>query len=174
MDLGAVIIAVAGVAGTLGGSFLTQRAAERARRRELELVRDQDELREYLLLRRTCYAELNRDARQFTTALNHHLHLLREGAVEEAHRDALDEAKRAHRDRYSTAQMIAPDDVLASASTVNQALNRVYGQVKRLERGEAEPGETMALAAQAQAEIWDLLRTMRTTMRRDLGVSASE
>ncbi|MFE5757548.1 hypothetical protein ACFQ7M_19355 [Streptomyces massasporeus] len=174
MDLGAVIIAVAGVAGTLGGSFLTQRAAERARRRELELVRDQDELREYLLLRRSCYAELNRDARQFTTALNHHLHLLREGAVEEAHRDALDEAKRAHRDRYSTAQMIAPDDVLACASPVNQALNRVYGQVKRLERGEPEPGETMATAAQAQAGIWDLLRTMRTTMRRDLGVSASE
>lgn len=70
--------------------------------------------------------------------------------------------------------MIAPDDVLACASTVNQALNRVYGQVKRLERGEPEPGETMATAVQALAEIWDLLRTMRTTMRRGLGVSASE
>ncbi|MFJ7342759.1 hypothetical protein ACIQU3_21000 [Streptomyces sp. NPDC101110] len=174
MDLSAVIIAVAGVAGTLGGSLLTQRAAERARHRELELVRDQEEVREYLLLRRTCYAELNRDARQFTTALNRHLHLLREDGVEEADKDALEEAKRAHRDRYSAAQMIAPDDVLACAGTVNQALNRVYGQVKRLERGEPEPGETMADAFHAQTEIWDMLRDMRTMMRRDLGVSAPE
>ncbi|MEW2611194.1 hypothetical protein AB0937_13475 [Streptomyces sp. NPDC047880] len=174
MDLSAVIIAVAGVAGTLGGSLLTQRAAERARRRELELVRDHEDVREYLLLRRTCYAELNRDARQFTTALNRHLHLLREGGVEEADKHALEEAKRAHRDRYSAAQMIAPDDVLARASTVNQALNKVYGQVKRMERGEPEPGETMADAFHAQAEIWDMLRAMRTMMRRDLGVSAPE
>ncbi|MFF9807788.1 hypothetical protein ACF1G5_22140 [Streptomyces coeruleorubidus] len=174
MDLGAVMIAVAGMAGTLGGALLTQRAAERAKRREIELVRDQEESRENLLLRRTCYAELNRDARQFTTALNHHLHAVRQGDVEEADRDALDEAKRNHRDRYSAAQMIAPDEVLARAGAVNQALNKVYGQVKRLERGEPEPGETAAAAAQAQAEIWDLLRAMRATMRRDLGVSPTE
>ncbi|GAA2247860.1 hypothetical protein [Streptomyces indiaensis] len=174
VDLSAVLIAVAGVAGTLGGSLLTQRAAERAKRRELELVRDQEDVREYLLLRRTCYAELNRDARQFTTALNRHLHLLRDGGVEEADKDALEEAKTAHRDRYSAAQMIAPDDVLARASTVNQALNKVYGQVKRLERGEPEQGETLTTAFQGQAEIWDMLRAMRALMRRDLGVSAPE
>lgn len=35
MDVGAVLIAVAGVAGTLGGALLTQRGAEKAKRREL-------------------------------------------------------------------------------------------------------------------------------------------
>ena len=120
MDLGSVIIAVAGVAGTLGGSFLTQRSSERAKRREIELLRDHEEVREALLLRRTCYVELNRDARQFTTALNHHLHVMRERGVEETDREALDDAKRAHRDKYSEAQMIAPDEVLLRASEVNQ------------------------------------------------------
>ncbi|MFB7189042.1 hypothetical protein ACFCZT_27835 [Streptomyces sp. NPDC056230] len=167
-----MIIAVAGMAGTLAGSFLSQRASERAKRREIELVRDHEEVRESLLLRRTCYVELNRDARQFTTALSQFLHVMQERRVEESDRTDLDEAKRAHRDTYSQAQMIVPDDVLVSASEVNKALNRVYGQVKRLEREEPEPGETMAAAFRAQAEVWDLLRALRTVMRRDLGVAS--
>ncbi|MFJ8311639.1 MULTISPECIES: hypothetical protein [unclassified Streptomyces] len=171
MDLSSAIIAVAGVAGTLGGALLTQRGSERAKRREIELVRDHEEIRENRSLRRTCYVELNRDARQFTTALNRHLHVMRERGVEDADSDALDEAKNAHRDRYSEAQMIAPDEVLMRASVVNQALNKVYGQVKRLERAAPGPGETMETAAQAQYEVWDMLRTMRTAMRHDLGVS---
>ncbi|MFB6990528.1 hypothetical protein [Streptomyces sp. NPDC056304] len=101
-----MIIAVAGVAGTLAGSFLSQRASERAKRREIELVRDHEEVRESLLLRRTCYVELNRDARQFTTALSQFLHVMQERRVEESDRTDLDEAKRAHRDTYSQAQMI--------------------------------------------------------------------
>ncbi|GHE78135.1 hypothetical protein GCM10018785_52950 [Streptomyces longispororuber] len=118
-----MLIAVAGVAGTLGGALLTQRGSERAKRLEMKLLQDHEEVRENRSLRRTCYVELNRDARQFTTALN------------------------------------------------RQALNTVYGQVKRLERGAPEPGETRETAAQAQYEIWEMLRTMRTAMRRDLGVS---
>ncbi|MFE4874326.1 hypothetical protein [Streptomyces sp. NPDC056682] len=169
-----MIIAVAGVAGTLGGSLLTQRGSERAKRREIELVRDHEEIRENHSLRRTCYVELNRDARQFTTALNRHLHTMRERGAEDADREALDEAKNAHRDRYSEAQMIAPEQVLTRASAVNQALSKVYGQVKRLERGAPEPGETMETVVQAQQEVWDMLRRMRTAMRHDLGVSQEE
>ncbi|GGR29147.1 hypothetical protein GCM10010497_34340 [Streptomyces cinereoruber] len=171
MDLGSVIIAVAGVAGTLGGTFLTQRASERARRREIALLRDQEEGRENLLLRRTCYVEFNRAARQFTTALNKHLHVMRERAVEESDVEALEQAKADHRDRHSEAQMIAPDAVLARMSRVNRALSGVYGQVKRLERGAPEPGETTATAARDQAEIWNLLQAMRAAMRHDLGVT---
>ncbi|MGW7066827.1 hypothetical protein ACWGII_15310 [Streptomyces sp. NPDC054855] len=166
-----MVIAVAGVAGTLGGALLTQRGSNRAKRLEIELVRDHEEVRENRALRRTCYVELNRDARQFTTALNRHLHVMKERGVEEAHVDALEQAKDAHRDRYSEAQMIAPEEVLVRASVVNQALNRVYGQVKRLERGAPEPGETMQTATESQFELWEMLRTMRTAMRHDLGVA---
>jgi hypothetical protein len=98
---------------------------------------------------------------------------MQERRVEQTDRAALDEAKKAHRDTYSQAQLIAPDDVLVSASEVNKALNSVYGQVKRLDREEPDPGETVAAAFRAQAEVWDLLRAMRTVMRRDLGVAAS-
>ena len=56
----------------------------------------------------------------------------------------------------------------------NQALNKVYGQVKCLERGAPGPGETMETAAQAQYEVWEMLRTMRTAMRQDLGVSRED
>ncbi|MET9887328.1 hypothetical protein ABZZ20_30165 [Streptomyces sp. NPDC006430] len=171
MELSSVIIAVAGVAGTLGGAVLTQRGSERAKRREIELVRGHEEIRENLSLRRSCYVELNRDARQFTTALNRHLHVMRERGVDDADTDALEAAKNAHRDQYSEAQMTAPDEVLARASAVNRALNKAYGQVKRLERGEPDPGETMETAARAQYEVWDLLRAMRAAMRHDLGVS---
>ncbi|MET8274679.1 hypothetical protein [Streptomyces sp. NPDC005096] len=136
MELSSVIIAVAGVAGTLGGSLLTQRGSERAKLREIELVREHEEIHESRSLRRTCYAELNRDARQFNTALNR--------------------------------------EVLMRASVVNQALNKVYGQVKRLERGAPGPGETTETAAQAQYEVWGMLRTMRTAMRHDLGVSRED
>lgn len=165
-----MLIAVAGVGGTLGGSLLTQRASERAKRREIELVSGQEEARENRSLRRTCFVELNREARQFTTALNRHLHVMRERDVAEPDRDMLEEAKRAHRDRYSEAQMIAPDEVLRRASAVNQALTAVYGQVKRLERGDPRQADAVEAAARAQDEIWDLLRAMRAEMRRDLGV----
>ncbi|MFJ2925633.1 hypothetical protein ACIPIU_11540 [Streptomyces massasporeus] len=94
--------------------------------------------------------------------------------MEDSDRDALEEAKNAHRDRYSEVQMLAPEGVLMRASVVNQALNRVYGQVKRLERGAPGSGETMETAAQAQYEVWGMLRTMRTAMRQDLGVPSEE
>ncbi|WP_329281443.1 hypothetical protein [Streptomyces sp. NBC_01451] len=174
MDLGSVIIAPAGVAGTFGGSLLSQRGSERAKLREMELARDHEEIRENRSLRRTCYAELNRAARQFNTALNRHLHLMRNRSAGDTDSDALEEAKNAHRDRYSELQMIAPEEILMRASVVNQALNKVYGQIKRLERGAPGPGETTETAARAQYEVWDVLRTMRTAMRHDLGVSHEE
>lgn len=172
VEIGAMVIAVAGVAGTLGGALLTQRGSERAKRREIELVRGHEEVRESLTLRRGCYATLNRDARQFTTALNRHLHVMRDRGVEDADRDALEAAKSAHRDSYSEAQMIAPDAVLERASAVNRALNAVYGQVKRLEREAPEAGETMATVSRAQHDLWELTREMRAAMRADVGVSS--
>ncbi|MFG2619304.1 hypothetical protein ACGFXC_17015 [Streptomyces sp. NPDC048507] len=170
MEIGAMVIAIVGVTGTLGGALLTQRGAERAKRREIELVRGHAEARDDLALRRGCYAALNRDARQFTTALNHHLHVLRERSAEEADREALDAAKSAHRDSYSEAQMIAPDAVLECAAAVNRALNSVYGQVKGLERDAPVAGEAMVAASRAQHGIWEQTRAMRAAMRADLGV----
>ncbi|MEV0241279.1 hypothetical protein AB0I06_15290 [Streptomyces sp. NPDC050674] len=171
MDVGAVVIAVAGVAGTLGGALLTQRGAEKAKRRELEMARDLQEARESRELRRSCYTALHRDARQFCTALSRHLYVLRDRTPGDEDVQALEVAKDTYRDRWSEALMIAPDGVITPAREVNGALNRVYGQVKRLEQGNPRPGETLRSAAEAQHGVWPLIGATREAMRRDLGVT---
>ncbi|MFI6850558.1 hypothetical protein OG535_37540 [Kitasatospora sp. NBC_00085] len=170
MDIAAVAIAVTGVTGTLGAALLTQRGAERAKRRELELSQAFSETRENLALRRDCYTHLYRDARQFATALNRHLRVLRDRTPGEDDARALDEAKDAHRNHWSETLMIAPDAVIAPGDIANQALTHVYGMVKRLEQGDARPGENLRSAAEAQDELWALIKTMRHAMRQDLGV----
>nr|WSX49650.1 hypothetical protein OG409_12250 [Streptomyces sp. NBC_00974] len=53
---------------------------------------------------------------------------------------------------------------------VHHALTAVYGQVKRLERGAPDPGESMEAVVEEQQALWDPLREMRAAMRADLGV----
>ncbi|WP_328413514.1 hypothetical protein OG542_23220 [Streptomyces violaceus] len=172
MDVGAVLIAVAGVAGTLGAALLTQRGAEKAKRRELEMTQALQDARENQELRRRCYTELHRDARQFCTALSRHLYVLRDRAPGDEDVRALEAAKDTYRDRWSEALMIAPDAVIGPAGEVNGALNSVYGQVKRLE-GTPRPGESLHLAAEAQHGIWSLIAAAREAMRHDLGATGS-
>ncbi|MEV5984861.1 hypothetical protein AB0L85_07530 [Streptomyces sp. NPDC052051] len=171
MDVGAALIAVVGVAGTLGGALLTQRGADRAKRRELEMTQAIQEARESRELRRRCYSELHRDARQFATALSRHLYVLRDQAPGDEDIRALEEIKGAYRDRWSEALMIAPDTVVVPAHEVNETLTRVHGQIKRLEQGNPRPGESLRSAAAAQLALWPLIDAMREAMRRDLGIT---
>lgn len=172
MDVGAVLIAVTGVAGTLGAALLTQRGADRAKKRELEMTHAIQEAKENRELRRSCYTQLHRDARQFTTALSRHLYLLRDRLPVEEEAAALEAAKDAYRDRWSETLMTAPDAVIVPAHDLSDALTGVYGQVKRLEQGNCRPGETLLSAAEAQHALWSSIRVMREAMRRDLGISA--
>ncbi|MDT0436011.1 hypothetical protein ABZ439_22715 [Streptomyces sp. NPDC005840] len=173
MDIGAVLIAVTGVAGTLGGALLTQRGADRAKRRELETAQALQEARENRELRRRCYAELHRDARQFATSISRHLYVLRDREAGPDDVRVLEETKDAFRDRWSEALMIAPDPVVAPAHEVNAALTAVYGRVKRWEQGRPGEGETLRSAAEAQRDLWTLIETMRDAMRADLGVTGA-
>ncbi|MFC9681033.1 hypothetical protein [Streptomyces sp. NPDC056948] len=173
MDVGSVLIAVAGVAGTLGGALLTQRGAEKAKRRELEMTQTIQEARDHREMRRRCYTELHRDARQFCTALSRQLYVLRDRTPGDEDFQSLEAAKDTYRDRWSEALMIAPDAVLTPAGEVNRALNAVYGQVKRLEQGNPRPGESLHSAAVAQHGIWSLIAAAREAMRRDLDVTGS-
>ncbi|MER5968978.1 hypothetical protein ABT112_04390 [Streptomyces sp. NPDC002055] len=170
MDMGAALIAIVGVAGTLGGALLTQRGADRTKQRELELSRAIQEAREDRELRRKCYTDLHRDARQFATALSRHLYVMRDRAVADDDVRTLEEAKDAQRNGWSEAIMIAPGTVLAAAQEVHGALTRVYGQVKRQEQGNPRPGESLQTAAEAQHALWPLIHTMGDAMRHDLGV----
>ncbi|MFF2847208.1 hypothetical protein ACFVT5_12820 [Streptomyces sp. NPDC058001] len=172
MDVGAVLIAITGVAGTLGGALLTQRSADRAKKRELEMAHAIQEARENRELRRSCYTQLHRDARQFATALSRHLYVMRDCTLGQEDISALEGTKDAYRDRWSEALMIAPDAVIVPAHELNEALTGVYGQIKRLEQGNPRPGETLQSAAEAQHALWSLTSVTREAMRRDLGVTA--
>ncbi|WP_354641307.1 hypothetical protein [Kitasatospora camelliae] len=173
MDVGAVLIAITGVAGTLGGALLTQRGADRAKKRELEMGHAIQEARENLELRRRCYTELHREARQFATALSRHLYVMRDRAPGEEDIRALETAKDAHRDCWSETLMVAPDTVIGPANELNDALTRVYGQIKRMEQGKPRQGETLRSAAEAQHALWPLIRATREAMRGDLGVTGA-
>ncbi|MCN9240143.1 hypothetical protein NGF19_04945 [Streptomyces sp. RY43-2] len=151
--------------------MLTQRGADRAKRRELEMAQAIQEARENRELRRRCYSELHRDARQFATALSRHLYVLRDQAPGDEDIRVLEEIKGAYRDRWSEALMIAPDAVVVPALAVNETLTRVHGQIKRLEQGNPRPGENLRSAAAAQHALWPLIDAMREAMRRDLGVT---
>ncbi|MFJ6787682.1 hypothetical protein [Streptomyces angustmyceticus] len=172
MDVGAVLIAITGVAGTLGGALLTQRGADRAKKRELEMAHAIQDARDNRELRRSCYTQLHRESRQFATALSRHLYVLRDRTLGREDVSALEGVKDAYRDRWSEALMVAPDAVIVSASELNGALTGVYGQIKRLEQGNPRPGETLQSAAEAQHALWFLTGVMREAMRRDLGVTA--
>ncbi|MCW8219042.1 hypothetical protein [Streptomyces griseolus] len=171
MDVGAVLIAITGVAGTLGGALLTQRGADRTKKRELEMAHAIQQARENREVRRSCYTQLHRDARQFATALSRHLYAMRDHTLGQEDVSALEGTKDAYRDRWSEALMIAPDAVIVPADELNEALTGVYGQIKRLERESPRPGETLRSAAEEQHALWSLISVMREAMRRDLGVT---
>ncbi|WP_233534313.1 hypothetical protein [Streptomyces murinus] len=120
--------------------MLTQRGADRAKKRELEMAHAIQETRENRELRRSCYTQLHRDARQFAPVLSLHLYVMRDRTLGQEDVSALEATKDAYRDRWSEALMIAPDAVIVPAHELNEALTGVYGQIKRLEQGET-PGQ---------------------------------
>ncbi|CAL2066867.1 MULTISPECIES: hypothetical protein [Streptomyces] len=153
--------------------MLTQRGADRAKKRELEMAHAIQETRENRELRRSCYTQLHRDARQFAPVLSRHLYVTRDRTLGQEDVSALEATKDAYRDRWSEALMIAPDAVIVPAHELNEALTGVYGQIKRLEQGTPRPGEAPQSTAEAQHALWSLISVRREAMRSDLGVTAN-
>jgi len=69
---------------------------------------------------------------------------------------------------------VVPDGVMAKASTVNRGFGDLYGVLKRLDRGIAEPGESLETAREHMKALWDALWRMRHVMRVDLGITAPD
>ncbi|MET8681423.1 hypothetical protein ABZW18_28550 [Streptomyces sp. NPDC004647] len=86
---------------------------------------------------------------------------LEAGAVTEELRSDLDRARREHRLRNAEAQMMVPDAVLAAAQSVHRGFGDLYGLLKRLDRGIAEPGESVDAAEEEMRRLWGALWRMR-------------
>jgi chromosome segregation ATPase len=187
-----LVVAVVGVAGTLGGALLTQGRADRTKRLELQAMAQQqrDERhhaeqvrraehaeawrREFLDLRRACYISLNTASRQYLTAQVNLQHALRADDGVETCLEELETRRTTHRDSYAEAQMVAPTAVLAVAGATSRHLNRGYKTLKQLIA--ASPASVEALDAfRGQVNrSWELLSEMRNMMRGDLGVDDAD
>lgn len=174
----ALLIAFLGIVGTLASALLTQHSANNSKRRELEHAdRQRREEREYqarqeaVEARRACYVALNTAARLFLTELANYLYDLQAGKPTDAAREKVEEARREHRARHAEAQMIVPDPVLTAAREVNSQLGALYGVLKRIDSGSPEEGETVEEADDMRLKAWEPIATMRTVMRRDLGIA---
>ncbi|WP_336321729.1 hypothetical protein [Streptomyces lavendofoliae] len=184
-----LLVAIVGVAGTLGAALLTQNRADRTKRMELlaaaeqrreerahaaELLRAEQaeaRLREGLERRRACYITLNTAARQYLTAMTSHLHAVRRGEDVDGSLERLEASRLAFRDSYAEAQMIAPDTVLRSFSVAKKQLNTAYGSLRKLGATPSSYAEELAsLEGRFHAEVWPRLADMKRSMRADLGV----
>jgi hypothetical protein len=168
---GAPVVAVVGVVGTLLSALLTQRAAERSRRREQERVERAQALAREREERRGCYVALNTASRQYLAALTDQLHALVRTEDPRAVRQRLTEARDLHRDVYAEAQMRLPESVLALAGEVAQGLGTLYGTLRRLDDGVPRPGDSLDAAQGEIDPLWERLRELRRGMRADLGAS---
>ncbi|MGC9498001.1 hypothetical protein [Streptomyces sp. WG7] len=184
-----LLIAVVGVAGTLGAALLTQNRADRTKRMELQAAAEQrreehahaeEMLRaeqarqrqlESLERRRACYIALNTSARQYLTAMTNYLHALQRGEDADSRLADLEAGRLAYRDSYAESQMIAPEDVLRASSTAKKRLNAAYGKLRKY--GSAPSDHTAELAnleGEFHEEVWPYLGELKQSMRTDLGV----
>ena len=178
-------VAILGVAGTLSSPLLSQRIAARAKEQEFDLQRRQRaEEREagqrqaQFEERRSLYASLNTAARQYQQALEACARAIANEAISEETKVELADARQSFRDLYSDAQMILPDKVLSTATSVSASLGQAYGMIKRLEAGqsrirpELDPAETIQIARDyAHSTVYNKILELRRLMREDLGVS---
>ncbi|MGX2995939.1 hypothetical protein JNUCC64_16910 [Streptomyces sp. JNUCC 64] len=178
METGALLIALIGVCGTLAATWLTQRSADRAKRKELDhavwlhRAEREDRAREETLgARRTSHVALNTTARQYLTALSDRLHELRLGAPGDEGAAEVEKHRAVYRESYAQAQMVVPDEVLAAAGRSNAALSGLHGLLKRLANGTAREGESLETAGAGIDAARDLLHELREVMRTDLGIA---
>ncbi|MCT9075987.1 hypothetical protein [Streptomyces fulvoviolaceus] len=177
MDVGgatALLVAVAGVVGTLLSALLTQRAADRSRQREQERAEQLRKRRSEAQELRSCYVALNTSARQYLSALTDHLHALGRDEDLRSVRQRLTEARDQHRDAYAEAQMRVPERVLELAGGLSHGLGAVYGMVRRLDDGVPRAGDSPAAVQAGIDALWGGLRAMRRALRADLGASRAD
>ncbi|KOX08576.1 hypothetical protein ADL04_03505 [Streptomyces sp. NRRL B-3648] len=150
-------------------ALLTQRAADRSRRREQERVEEVRERRRRAQDLRACYVALNTSARQYLAALTDQVHALGRDEELRTVRQRLTEARDQYRDVYAEAQLRMPDRVLGLVGGLSHDLGALYGMVRRLDDGVPRAGDSPAAVRDGIDELWGRLRRMRREMRSELG-----
>lgn len=176
VNVTALLVAVAGVLGTLTSPILTQRLTLRAKQQEIDASKQQRLEERIEERRRTAFREsrdcciaLNTAARGFRQSVKN---CLFEGYDED--RAGLEQARRSFTARYGEAQIILSDAIMEAATPVYDTLAAAYGGVRALgtplviAEGKAERERLMSYL---DDEVHNAIRNLRKIMRSDLGIT---
>ncbi|MEU4954430.1 hypothetical protein [Streptomyces lavendulae] len=173
-------VAVVGVAGTLMASVLSPRLLARIqseqftreqRAAEAQWLREQQVAG--LARRREAYANVNASFRRYRTHLLNFLWTVHKGAVTEAAREVIEEARRDHHSVFAAAQIVASARVLAELNTMTRTLSETYRRIMCLEEGDPDPDGSFEELKADFTRLWDQWEEMLGAMRADLGVEES-
>ncbi|RKN11429.1 hypothetical protein [Streptomyces radicis] len=165
----ALIVAVAGVVGTLASGLLAHRGALRAvsvqlthAERQWRREHEAQDRREEMAARRAVYIALNQSLRQYHAAVYRDHQARAAGRVEPELTERRAADRRAMREVYAEAQMTVPDEVMEAAGRLFHLLERTNRSV--------ESGDLDGVPERlARGSEW--LYEVRQVMRRDLGIS---
>jgi hypothetical protein len=172
-DLTAVVVAVVGIAGTLGASVFAQYATTRDKRLDLTNQRDmRAEVRQEVAraAKQAIYVHLNTAARNYRTVGHDYLVDILRG-TEELDFGQIEIARAEYRDGYSQAQMILPDGALKVASEVNECLGQSYRALRDVAKGSNSARTLEDLHQWYDGSLSDAVRLLRYVLREDLGVA---
>jgi hypothetical protein len=176
-NITALLVAIAGVIGTLFSPVLSQYLTRRARQQELNSQRlqrldeqENERRRANLRERRECYIALNSAARAHRRALST---LLFEQSPEA--KNVLDESRKIFGHRYAEVQLMAPEEVLAAAGSVSWELAHAFGKVRRFveEPRVVRVEDLEELKEYINGPVRASIRQLRNVMRADLGVDSA-
>ena len=173
----ALLVAVAGVLGTLTSPILTQRFTLRTKQQEIDALKQQRSEERAEEQRRAAFKEgrdsciaLNTTARGFRQALKN---CLFEGY--DLERTELEQARRLFTGRYGEAQIILSDTVMDAAIPVWDTLAVAYGRVRAIGTELALPenqAERDKVMSYLDEEVENAIQELRRTMRSDLGITS--
>lgn len=173
-DWTTLVVAVAGVAGTIGASWLGQRALRWQAREQTEREqRAQAEQRRERALReqRELYIALNSAARDYRLALMYAARSVALGGrITDQQMTAVEQARSSFGGQYARAQMMLPQRLLQVATEVTRCLAVGYQLLTRIDL----PGDQRYAARSAldwaRDTVTEAAALLRTALREDLGV----
>lgn len=173
MDVTNVVVAIVGIAGTLGAVVFTQYAATREKRLDAanqREVRAEDRSESVHAAKRAIYVDLNDAARAYRTVGHDYLvDKIRGREQDDLERIEIERGR--YRTLYSQAQMVLPDHALQVASVVNECLGYSYRALHDIATSPSPSIAAEDLHRWYDGALSDAVKLLRQVLREDLGVA---
>jgi hypothetical protein len=173
MDVTNVLVAIVGIAGTLGATVFTQLAATREKRLDAANQREirAEARRESVhAAKQAIYVELNDAARAYRT-VGHDYLVDKIRGREPGDLKPIEIDRGRYRTVYSRAQMVLPDPALQVASVVNECLGYSYRALHDIATSPSPSIAAEDLHRWYDGALSDAVKLLRQVLREDLGVA---